>query len=184
MDVAVLESFHNIDHRAEQRLKPHTETTAELTANISSVDGTNELAGRIHWQDCDVCVKTPPAVVLKKILLNVRQIECSYRRIVVLQILPHRPKRFRPAKVTDERNDEVLHLHIANHAVVLFSTQKTPVHTLPIVHGHQIHVCRRQTTAKSTAPNLIIEIRPGFGENAVHIFDVRNVLLVEPEFVL
>ena len=60
MDLAFIESFHDIRHRAKQRNEPHTETAAKLPADISIVDGADELTGGIHRKGSDICVEVPP----------------------------------------------------------------------------------------------------------------------------
>ena len=73
-DTTILQSIKDIGDRAEQRYKTHAKST-ELSADITVIRGTDELAGAVYRQRCDVPIEPPRAAVLKQILFHIGKIE-------------------------------------------------------------------------------------------------------------
>src|SRR5258706_15538144 len=103
---------------------------------------------------------------------------------MIFQILPDGAKRLRTSEVSDERNDQVVQLHLAYDTVVCCCAEKTAINTLQVGGGHQVHVRGRSATAEAATANLIINVRPRLHKNSVDVFDVGNILVRQRELVL
>src|SRR3954467_7094382 len=97
----------------------------------------------------------------------------------------HRTYRLWTGKVSDEWNDQVTHLHVSNVLIVFFCRQKAAIfpgrgtRSLLIVGGHQVRVgdvCKSASEASRTAAaGVVIDFRSVFKEDAVDLFNTRQV---------
>src|SRR4029078_10098661 len=85
-----------------------------------------------------------------------------------------RAERLRSAKITDEGDDQVPPLEIAQRAVDLLARDIAPLHPLPVVGHHQVAVAGEGLPPRAS-PERIADLGAGDVERAEDVIDRREV---------
>src|ERR1700682_1083664 len=83
---------------------------SKLAAEPLAGHRANERARLVERQRRNVAAEIAPDAALVQMLLDVRRIKHGHSAAVFFQVSTHRPKRLRSGEVSDERDDEVIHL--------------------------------------------------------------------------
>src|SRR4030095_6490066 len=100
----------------------------------ASAAESDKRAGRIDRKRGDVAAVCDPHLCWRlECLLDVRHVEGGDRRRALLQVLRNCPQCLRARKVSDNRNDQVLLLHLPHKLIVGLAGQKVPIAPCPSV---------------------------------------------------